>query len=126
MSEQEKKRPKRRYRRAAGFPCCLSVRVTKSEREILRNTAGEAGVSLSRYLARSVIEGRYPPTLEERDLVFRLRFLLEKAGTNLNQIAHRLNLRAKGAPVPEPTPIEIQQAVRVVRELAGELRRRIG
>ena len=119
----ESQRP--RYRPAINFPHSLSVRVTAAERETLHREAKEAGLSVSRFLVRTVTERRYPPTLRDREELFRTRYLLEKAGGNLNQIAHRLNAAAKGAPVVPPTLTEIQQIGRMVKVLATEIKRRL-
>ena len=116
---------KPRYRPAVNLPHSLSVRVTAAERETLHAEAKEAGLSVSRFLVRMVTERRYPPTLRDREELFRTRFLLEKAGGNLNQIAHRLNAATKGAPVVPPTLSEIQQIARMVKVLATEIKRRL-
>ncbi len=116
---------KPRYRPAINFPHRLSVRVTAAEREALWDQAKEAGLSVSRFLARTVLEKRYPPTLREKEELFRLRFVLEKAAVNLNQIAHQLNAAAKGAPVVAPTLVEIQQTARRMKVVASEVLRRM-
>lgn len=116
---------KPRYRIARNYPCKLTVRATVSERETLYRAAREAGLSLSRFMARTVCDRRYPPTVRDREELFRMRFLLEKSSTNLNQIAHRLNAAAKGAPVIAPTLDEVRQIARMVKVVATEIRRRL-
>jgi hypothetical protein len=116
---------KPRYRTAKNLPVKLSVRVTYSERDDLRDQAKRAGMSVSRYLARTVCDRRYPPTLKDRDALFRACFLLEKAGVNLNQIAHRLNAAALGAPVVPPSQSEIREIARTVRSISMQIKERL-
>lgn len=116
---------KPRYRTAKNFPVKLSVRVTPTERDTLRTAAKGAGMSVSRFLARTVSDRRYPPALKDREALFRTRFLLEKAGANLNQIAHRLNAAAKGAPAGRPALTEIRQIARLVKAVATEVKKRL-
>lgn len=123
VGRQENAKP--RYRVARNLPCKLSVRVTCSERDDLREKAKRAGMSVSRYLARTVCDGRFPPTLKDRDALFRACFLLEKAGVNLNQIAHRLNAAALGAPVVPPTQTEIRQTARMVKSISNHVREKL-
>lgn len=82
-------------------------------------------MSVSRYLARSVCDQRYPPTLKDRDALFQTAFLLQKAGINLNQIAHRLNAAALGALVVPPTLDEMRQIARTVRAIAQQVKERL-
>jgi len=116
---------KLRYRPAINFPHRLSVRVTAAERDVLNGKAKEAGLSVSRFLARTVLDKRYPPTLRDREELFRMRFVLEKAAVNLNQIAHQLNAAAKGAPVVAPTLVEVQQTAHRLKVVATEVLRRL-
>lgn len=115
---------KRRYRPARNYPHRFPVRVTDEERKGIQEAAAGAGLSVSRFLARTVIERRYPPTLREREEIFRLRFLLEKAGTNLNQVAHRLNAASRNAHVVPPTLAEIRVVARMIKAVATQIRRR--
>jgi len=118
-------KPRSRHRPAVNFPHRLSVRVTAAEREVLSGKAKEAGLSVSRFLARTVLDKRFPPTLRDREELFRMRFVLEKAAVNLNQIAHQLNAAAKGAPVIAPTLVEVQQTARRLKVIASEVLRRL-
>ena len=116
---------KLRSRPAINFPHRLSVRVTAAERDVLSGKAKEAGLSVSRFLARTVLDKRFPPTLRDKEELFRMRFVLEKAAVNLNQIAHQLNAAAKGAPVVAPTLVEVQQTARRLKVIASEMLRRL-
>ena len=70
----------------------VSVRVTDAELRQLRQRAGDAGLSLARYLVASGLSGAPPPlSAEERAQRQRALFHARKIGVNLNQIAHRLN-----------------------------------
>jgi hypothetical protein len=70
----------------------VSVRVTAAELRQLRQRAGDAGLSLARYLVASGLQGAPPPlSAEERAQRQRAIFHARKIGVNLNQIAHRLN-----------------------------------
>lgn len=114
---------KRRYRPARNYPHRFPVRVTAQERGTIQQEAKSAGLSVSRYLARTVTERRYPPTIRDREELFRIRFLLEKASTNLNQVAHRLNASARNTHVVPPTLAEIRDVARMVKALAKKIRR---
>lgn len=114
---------KPRCRPATNYPYRFPVRVTEGERESIRSAAKDAGLSVSRFLARTVTERCYPPTLRDRDEIFRVRFLLEKASTNLNQLAHRLHIAANNAHVIPPTLAEIRDAARMVKALVVQIRR---
>ena len=116
---------KRPCRPARNYPHRFPVRVTAEERESIQREAKGAGLSVSRFLARTVTERRYPPTLRDRDEIFRVRFLLEKASTNLNQLAHRLHVAANNAHVIPPTLAEIRDAARMVKALAILIRRKL-
>lgn len=107
------------------YPFSVHIRLTAAEREIFRLQITDTGLSMSRYLARVVTEKRYPPSLKDREALFRTRFLLEKASGNLNQIAHRLNAAARGAPVVVPTLVEIRQIARTVKAVSLEVKRRL-
>lgn len=108
----------RRSRRAVNYPVQLSVRMTRSERDALTHEAKTARLSLSRFLVRTVTEKRYPPAIRDRDELFQLRFQMERAGVNLNQIARRLN-----ASMPEGTSQDLSPALEEVRAAAQALRR---
>ena len=125
MHEGKQAQPRKSTSRPVrNYPHRFPVRVTAEERESIQREAKGAGLSVSRFLARTVTERRYPPTLRDRDEIFRVRFLLEKASTNLNQLAHRLNIAAKNAHVIPPTLAEIRDAARMVKALAILIRRK--
>lgn len=74
-----------------GYGYKLTVRVNAEERRRLTREAERARLSVSRYLVASGLRGCPPPTAEERAQRQRAIFHAKKIGTNLNQIAHRLN-----------------------------------
>jgi hypothetical protein len=114
----------KRYRPCRSYPHHIPVRTTTAERNAIRALAGASRVSASRYLVRLAVERKAPPTIEERDELRRVRFLLEMVSNNLNQVAHRLNLsRLKRAPAPSPG--EIKAIVEGVKSVTRELRRRL-
>ncbi len=115
---------KRGYRVCVNYPCQFSIRMTEGERRVMVREAKAAGMSLSRYVVRAVTEGRYPAPIGEKEALFSLRFQLEKAGINLNQIAKQLNAQAKGAP-GTLTLSEVRGAVHVLRSLCREVERRM-
>src|SRR3712207_101336 len=76
------------------YPHRIEVRASRSEKERITALAQEARVSASRYLVRLAVEGKPPPTEEEREQLRSLRFYLEKVSTNLSQLAHRASRAA--------------------------------
>ena len=116
----------RRYRVCVNYPCQFSVRMTPQERTVMAGEAKAAGMSLSRYVVRAITERRYPATVGDKEGLFFLRFQLEKAGINLNQIARRLNAQARGAPgLPPPALSEVRGAVHALRRVCREVERRM-
>ncbi len=115
--------PGRLYRVCANYPCQVSVRATEAEKEAIDRAARGAGLSQSRYLARTIADARYPPTLPDREELRRVRLLLEKAGVNLNQIARQMNAFARGTGKTLPALAEISEAGKVVRNLCRALDR---
>ena len=116
---------KSRYRVSVNYPCQFSIRMTEEERDVMVREAKAAGMSLSRYVVRAITERRYPATLRDKEGLFSLRFQLEKAGINLNQIAKQLNAQAKGAPGTLPALSEVRGAVQVLRNLCRDVERRM-
>ena len=120
FNEEGMKRP----RPCRSYPRHIHVRATDAEQRCIYALARASRVSASRYLVRLATEGKAPPTLEERELLRSLRFLLEKIGTNLNQLAHRANRAAiRGEPFPPRE--EILAVLNGVSILSRALKRRL-
>ncbi len=113
------------------YPKAVTVRVTLDEHAQIRERAGRARLSDSRYLARCGLEKRLPPmsdrtppTEEERkDLEF-LLFELRKVGTNLNQLAKRTNSARLLGRTPPPLA-RVEQAASMVEGLLRLIRKRL-
>jgi hypothetical protein len=118
-------REQRRYRVPVRYPYPVVVRLTGAEREYIYEEARAAGLSVSRYVARTLTEGRHPPTIKDREELLRLRYLLEKAGVNLNQIARQLNAWGRGGKLPPPSLSEVKGAAEAVRQLSREALRKM-
>lgn len=93
----------------------LTVRLAERELVTLRRHADQAGLSLSRYLVASGLQGCPSPSAEERAQRQRAIFHAKKIGTNLNQIAHQLN--ADGV-VP---PAELREALAATAQALARL-----
>lgn len=113
------------YRRCVSYPHHLPIRLSAQERDQIERAAKEAGLSLSRYVAKAITECRYPPTLKDKEGLFSIRFHLEKAGVNLNQIAKQLNALALGTTEKVPALAEIRGAVRTLKSLCLDVERRM-
>lgn len=113
------------YRRCVSYPHHLPVRLSTQELEQIERAAKEAGLSLSRYVAKTITQGRYPPTLKDKEGLFSIRFQLEKVGVNLNQIARQLNALALGTTEKVPALSEIRGAVRTLKTLCLDVERRM-
>jgi len=113
------------YRRCVSYPHHLPVRLSTQEREQIDRAAKEAGLSLSRYVVKTITQGRYPPTLKDKEGLFSIRFQLERAGVNLNQIAKQLNALALGTTERVPALAEIRGAVRTLKTLCQDVERRM-
>ena len=106
------------------YPCPIYLRASPEERQRIVRLAEDSAVSTSRYLVRLATEGRPPPSRAEREDLRSLRYLLQKIGNNLNQVAHRLNRAVYTGETP-PTESEIASVVRAVRLLTRDLQRRL-
>lgn len=113
------------YRRCVSYPHHLPIRLSAQERDQIERAAKEAGLSLSRYVAKAITECRYPPTLKDKEGLFSIRFQLEKAGVNLNQIAKQLNAFVLGTTEKAPSLTEIRGAVRTLKSLCLDVERRM-
>jgi hypothetical protein len=69
----------------------LTVRLTDEEQHRICDRARVAGPSASRYLVEAGLAATAPPDPGERALLEGALFHLRRVGTNLNQIARRLN-----------------------------------
>ena len=105
------------YRKSVNYPFPILVRLTKAESEQIHREAKEAGLSVSRFMARTVTEHQYPPTVTDREALFSLRLQLERIGVNLNQMAKHLNRFSRGMVEAPPALSEIRGVVQVLRSL---------
>lgn len=125
MSSEVKQRPGRKPKREAErADAKILVRATKDERRDIRKHADEAGCSLSRYLVACGLKERPPASADEREGLTRLSYELHKAGTNLNQIAHALNIarRGGGGAVSDK---EVERAITEIRQTVAAVRERM-
>ena len=113
-----------RYRACTRLTSRIEVRLTPTEHQQVKKRAKESSLSLSRFLAQSACVGKLPLTIDEREEIFRVRFLLLKAGANLNQLARQKNAAIKGS-MKAPDPGEVEGAARIVRMLAERLEKRL-
>lgn len=97
----------------------LDVRLTPDEKREMKERARTAGMSASSYVRASAIEGGYAPPQVDAEGLNELLHQVKKLGTNLNQIAHRLN---RGDDVPRG---EVSAALERHREAALGLERLI-
>lgn len=81
----------------------LTVRLSKSEREIIRAKADKAGCSVNAYVKTVVLGSAYKPAMdpELRRTLLDLNRELTAQGRNLNQIAKQLNSGQATAPEAE-------------------------
>jgi hypothetical protein len=70
----------------------LKIRVTAEEREVIKATAAEAGLTVSDYTRQRLAHHRVRQTAAERDTARQLA----RIGTNINQIARWANTYASG------------------------------
>lgn len=102
----------------------ISVRVLDDERAVLRSKATEAGLSLASYLrfaglGTAGVRARRAPTVNAAVLAQAIA-ALNKAGSNLNQIARALNAgRAPGSAEALQTLYETRAAVLQIIALTG-------
>ena len=83
------RRPRPAQERAVSH---ILVRARPDERQEIQARAAAAGQSLSRYLVAAGLSERPAMSKEEREEWRQLLFELRKAGVNLNQVAHTLNV----------------------------------
>lgn len=90
----------------------LNLRLTASERARLDLAAAKAGITPSEYARRQILDGRVI-VREARDLSAGSFVQIVRIGTNLNQIARRLNAGGKQAPA------ELASLCRKVESILG-------
>jgi hypothetical protein len=111
-------RPCKRYQRV------IYLRATDDEKRHVFAMAKEARVSASRYLIRLATDGRAPPPETIREELRSLRYLLAMAGSNLNQIAHRIN-RSRYTGEKYPPVEQVIAVIRGVERVSSEIKRRL-
>ena len=70
--------------------CLLKIRVSPEEREAVKATADEAGLTVSDYVRMRLAHQRVRQTAAERDALMHL----SRIGSNINQIARWANSHA--------------------------------
>ena len=104
----------------------LTVRVSEEEKREIERRAGAAGRSVSRYLAEAGLSDDGQMGEEKRaELMEELGDILEELqalGTNVNQIAYRLNARKRVPPEAVERAAEaVEQASDVVIDAIEEV-----
>ena len=118
--------PKGRARRArepVARHVVQKVKLTEGERDRLRATAAELGVSVPRLMVESALSGVETPT-DRRRLVaelFETRRLLATVANNVNQLARAANISGQVSEVGR-----LGQTLAAVDELVAQLRRLTG
>lgn len=101
----------------------IRVRVTPTEKKQLHDEASEVGYSASDFIRLKVIHSqplRQKPT-PEREVILKLHAELGKIGSNVNQIAHVLNINAlNGEPLDVPEDV-IKNALYGIQTLTRTL-----
>jgi Mobilization protein NikA len=89
-----------------------NLRVTAAERALIEGKAAAAGLTLVEYCRRAIFKSRIAPKRGSTDQTLLVE--LNRVGTNLNQIARRVNA---GRDLPPDFPdvlAEVREAVRKV------------
>jgi hypothetical protein len=111
------------YRACRLYPKAVTLRLTTTEKEQLVGEARAASLSLSRYIASTLRDKKYPPSLPEKEILQQSLSLLLKLGINLNALRSlQENGKAKG--VVEAVR-EVTKAVREVTKAVKHLRNRL-
>ena len=93
-----------RQRQCKSYPKQIRVRATEDEKEQMRGAARGSGLSVSRYVVRSLTEGKITPSVEDAQALRQVRLELHKIGVNLNQLSRTVNtawlVTDKDIPIP--------------------------
>lgn len=116
-------RPRKNDADRLGLP--IAVRLPPAERAALIEKAGAAGITPAAYVRQAVFSDKTEivvrPASRDYD---RLQYLVNKAGNNLNQLAHRANAAYAAGHVSEKTYAgllaELQMLGRVLRATLAE------
>jgi hypothetical protein len=112
-------RPKRTtsYRVCQTYTDVVTLRLTKTEKEQLVQEARATVLSLSRYIATTMRERTYPPSLPEKEVLQQSLSLLLKLGINL----HALQEKGRIQDVAEAVG-EVTKAVKYLRNRLKAMR----
>ena len=90
----------------------LAVRLTSTEKEMIRDRAGRAGLSVTRYIVYACLFAQIivPPDMSG------VLIEMKRAGNNINQIAAKINTGVF-------TSANFDEVVSLYREILAELRR---
>ncbi|KLA49993.1 plasmid mobilization protein [Xanthomonas euvesicatoria] len=95
-------RPRKPAGSRLGVP--LAFRLPEDERAALLAKAGAAGMTPGEYIRRAVFSDRTEIVVKASSRDYdRLQYLVNKAGNNLNQLAHRANSDHLAGDVSEAT-----------------------
>jgi hypothetical protein len=117
----------KRHWKSKQLPRVFTVRATENEYERMKELADAAELSLSRLLIDAAINGQPRNTSEIREdkkLIERAIYELNKIGTNLNQLTRQTNasLRGHGEPATRGELKEIQAGIKeLIQRLLDEL-----
>jgi hypothetical protein len=89
----------------------ITVRFTEEEKKKAEQNATAAGLSVSRFLAKTGSKGNQPITAEEKQFYIKILAQIKPAASNLNQLAAKANA---GKP---PLALEISETLKELRYL---------
>ena len=102
----------------------LYVRATPEEKGRILQRAAAARLSASRYLVRTALDGRPPPTAEERERLEGWLRLFHRAHLSLTQLltnAHALRMAGADTGIVQP----LQETAEALERLVADIRRRL-
>ena len=92
-----------------------NIRVTVAERERVEEKAAAAGMTVTQYIRRAVLKTRIAPKRGSTDQALLVE--LNRVGTNLNQIARRVNA---GRNLPSDFPDVLAEVSAAVKKVLSD------
>lgn len=110
-------RPRKKDAERLGLP--IAVRLPEADRAALIEKAGAAGMTPAEYVRKAVASNATVLVVKkDRRDYDRLQYLVNKAGNNLNQLAHRAHVDHQAGTLSEATYarilLELQQLGRLM------------
>lgn len=102
----------------------ITVRFTAEEKANTEQNAAAAGLSISRFLAKTGSAAQQPVTEEERKEVNKIIVELKRIGNNVNQLAKANNASFTGS-AAKPEDSEIEAAAIELRNFIKDLKQRL-